>query len=162
MYAQQPFSPSEIAELRTLLEIEKIKTLRTQYSYYMDSRQLEALVGLFAEDAICEFGPYGNWSGTAAIAHGFNSEFNDTLDQPFWSMHANTNHQVSITGPDTAEGQIYLLDIVTDKKPDENPFMWFALYDEAYKKVDQQWKIQRTSIHFLWPQKHLDTGFIKP
>ncbi|MDE0840754.1 MAG: nuclear transport factor 2 family protein [Porticoccaceae bacterium] len=158
---QQPFTRSEIDDLRKLLEIEKIKALRLKYSYYMDSRQLDALAELFAEDALCEFGPYGNWSGVAAIANGFNTEFKDTLDQPFWSMHANTNHQISITGPDTAEGQIYLLDVVTDHKPDENPFLWFAVYDETYVKIDQVWKIQRTSIHFLWPQKHLDSSFIK-
>ena len=156
----EQFSAEEIRELRALLEIEKIRTLRMQYSHFMDSRQLPALVGLFADDALCEFGPYGNWSGIEAIAAGFNNEFKDTLDQPFWSMHSNTNHQVKITGPDSAEGTVYLLDIATDRKPDENPFLWLALYDEAYVKIDGQWKVKRTSIHFLWPEKHIDTSFL--
>ena len=75
-------------------------------------------------------------------------------------MHANTGHQVKITGPSSAQGQIYLLDIVTDKEPDENPFLWFAVYDEDYVKRGDEWKIKRSSIHFLWPEKHLDPKFI--
>ena len=80
MSDSQQFSQEEVRELRTLLEIEKIRTLRMQYSHFMDSRQLPALVGLFADDALCEFGPYGNWSGIDAIAAGFNIEFKDMLD----------------------------------------------------------------------------------
>ena len=156
----EQFSPDEIRELRTLLEIEKIRSLRLQYSHFMDSRQLPALVGLFAADALCEFGPYGNWSGIEEIAAGFNHEFKETLDQPFWSMHSNTNHQIKITGPNSAEGTVYLLDIATDRKSDENPFLWFALYDEAYVKIDGHWKVKRTSIHFLWPEKHIDPSFL--
>jgi len=101
-----------------------------------------------------------NWKGRDQIVENFNAVFEDTLDDAFWSMHANTGHQVKITGPSSAQGQIYLLDIVTDKKPDENPFLWFAVYDEDYVKRGDEWKIKRSSIHFLWPEKHLDPKFI--
>ncbi len=158
-YLQQ-LTLQEIAEVRNLLEIEKIKTLRMQYSYLMDSRQLQAFYDLFSEDAICEFGPYGIWRGRDDIIKNFNTVFEETLEEHFWSMHANTGHQVKITSPTTAEGQIYLLDVQTDKKPDENPFLWFAVYDEDYVKIADHWKIKRSSIHFLWPEKHLDPQFI--
>ena len=156
----EQLTQQELTEVRNLLEIEKIKTLRMQYSYLMDSRQLPAFYDLFDEEALCEFGPYGVWKGRDQIVENFNAVFEDTLDDAFWSMHANTGHQVKITGPSSAQGQIYLLDIVTDKKPDENPFLWFAVYDEDYVKKGDDWKIKRSSIHFLWPEKHLDPKFI--
>ncbi len=47
-----------------------------------------------------------------------------------------------------------------DKKPDENPFLWFALYDEEYKKIDDSWKIKRTSLQFFWPERHIQDNII--
>ena len=67
----------ELAEVRNLLEIEKIKTLRMQYSYLMDSRQLPAFYDLFDEEALCEFGPYGVWKGRDQIVENFNAVFEE-------------------------------------------------------------------------------------
>ena len=58
------FTSEEIKELRTLLEIEKIKKTKLLYSQLMDSRDIDGLAERFAEDAICEVGPdYGVWTG---------------------------------------------------------------------------------------------------
>ena len=47
-----------------LLDIESIKHLRALGSKYLDSGDLEALVDLYTEDAVCELGPTA--PGTAA------------------------------------------------------------------------------------------------
>jgi len=71
------FTPEEIQELRTLLEVEKIKKVKLLYSQLMDSRDIDGLAEIFAEDAICEFGPdYGNWVGKAEIHANYKKVFN--------------------------------------------------------------------------------------
>ena len=44
-----------------LLDIESIRKLRTLYSYYLDAGELDPLVALFTDDAVCEFGPLSPW-----------------------------------------------------------------------------------------------------
>jgi len=53
-----------------LLDIESIKHLRALGSKYLDSGNLEALVDLYTEDAVCEFGPYGSWHGRDTFQKG--------------------------------------------------------------------------------------------
>ena len=43
--------------IEELLEIEEIKNPRMLYSHYYDGVEVEKLVDLFTDDAICEFGP---------------------------------------------------------------------------------------------------------
>ena len=91
--------------------------------------------------------------------------FKDTLDTPFVSMHVNTNHLIEITGPDTAKGRVYLLDVITknmdgsDIEEGKSNFLWFALYDEQYVKVDGEWKVKRMDLHFFWPERHIAENF---
>jgi hypothetical protein len=56
-----------------LLEIEEIKQLRVLYSHYLDGGDLEGLVDLFCEDAVCEFGENygGDWVGRDAIRQNY-------------------------------------------------------------------------------------------
>ena len=151
---------SEILKLRNLIEIEDIKKMRLHYSYLMDCRDLEKLMEIFTDDALCEYGPYGEWKGKETILNNYKETFKDTMNHYFASMHVTTNHLVEITGPNSAIGRNYLVDIATDVKPDENPFLWFALYDEEYKKIDDSWKIKRTSLQFFWPERHIQDNII--
>ena len=54
----------EILKLRELLEIEEIKRTRLLYTHLMDAKRLDDLANIFTEDAVCEFGPFGSWSGS--------------------------------------------------------------------------------------------------
>lgn len=143
-----------------LLDIERIRKLRVLYSYYLDAAELDSLVGLFAEDAVCEFGPFGVWTGKTMIAENYAQVMAPMFAKgPFNSLHVNTNHWVEITGPDTAVGRLYLVDLVMDRPPEDNPMIWLGAYDEAYARVGGQWKIQRSSLQFMWPQRHVAEGF---
>ena len=150
----EPLSDSELSRLRTLLEVEAIRQLRIDYSLAMDQRDLDKLITLFAEDALCEYGPYGSWSGKQVIFENYQATFSGELEAPFTSLHINTNHNVEILSDTTASGQCYLTDIVTHVAPGENPILWFALYDEEYRKEDGQWKFARSSLQFFWPERH--------
>ena len=63
----EPLSDSEVSRLRNLLQAEAIRQLRIDYSLAMDMRDMDKLIALFTEDALCEYGPYGSWSGRQVI-----------------------------------------------------------------------------------------------
>lgn len=149
-----PLNESEISRLRTLLEVEAIRQLRINYSLVMDLRDLDKLITLFCDDALCEYGPYGSWEGKQVIQDNYRATFSGDLEAPFSSLHINTNHNVEILSDSHARGQCYLTDIVTYKAPHENPILWFGLYDEEYRKEDGQWKFARSSLQFFWPERH--------
>jgi ketosteroid isomerase-like protein len=150
----EPLSESEITRLRTLLEVEAIRQLRIDYTLAMDKRDLDLLITLFTDDALCEYGPYGSWSGKAVILENYRATFTGELAAPFTSLHVDTNHGVEILSDSQARGQCYLTDIVTHVAPDENPILWFGLYDEEYRKENGQWKFSRSSLQFFWPERH--------
>lgn len=143
-----------------LLDIESIRKLRVLYSYYLDAGELERLVALFADDATCEFGPYGVWTGRAMIAENYQKVLGGVLEKgPFQSLHVNSNHWVELTGVDTAVGRLYLIDLAVNSAPEVNPMIWLGVYDETYRKTATGWKIQRSSLQFMWPQRHVAPDF---
>lgn len=155
------FTSDEIQELRQLLDKEKIRKLKQLYSHLMDSGQIDALANLFTEDAVCEFGPeYGNWEGRETIRTNYHGVF-DAQDQ-FSAMHHITNHYIDMTGPDSAVGRSYLIDVVTTTSPEDQPIVWFGLYDEQYQKVDGNWLIKKCSLQFLWPSRMTMPEFETP
>ena len=145
--------------IEELLEIEAIRKLRTRYSYYLDAGELDALVSLFTDDAVCEFGPYGIWEGKAEIAKNYEVVERPIIEKgPFQTLHANTNHWVELTGADTALGRVYLIDLAMGD-PEKNPLIWLGVYDEAYRKEGSVWRISRSSLQFMWPKRHLTANF---
>ena len=157
----EALSNEEITQFRELLEIEKIRKVKQLYSHLMDSHQIDALANLFTEDAVCEFGPeYGNWEGRETIRTNYHGVFGE--QDIFAAMHHCTNHYVDLTGPETATGRCYLIDVVTTAKPEDQPIVWFGLYDEDYLKVDGNWLIKKCSLQFLWPTKMTMPNFEKP
>jgi SnoaL-like domain len=141
--------------IEELLETEAIRKLRVLYSHYFDGRRLDDLVSIFTDDAICEFGPDygGNWVGKAQIRTNY-SAYTGPDAPTFSTLHAVTNHLVTITSPTTAQGRCYLMDLNTTEGID-NPLILFGVYDDVYLKVNGDWKIHRTRIDFLWPKRNV-------
>ena len=157
------FTPDEIEELRTLLEVEKIKKTKLLYSQLMDSRDIDGLAEIFADDAVCEFGPdYGVWKGKEEIRTNYKGVFNAEREGAdavlYGGFHVTTNQWVELTGPDTAVSRTYLIDTVHEPDPRTNPIIWLGLYDEDYVKVNGEWKIKRSTLQFLWPQRMVTDG----
>jgi ketosteroid isomerase-like protein len=147
-----------------LLDIESIKHLRALGSKHLDSGDLEALVDLYTEDAVCEFGPYGSWHDRDTFLANFAE-----AEAPFYksgyfsNLHVIANHVVELTGPDTASGLVYLLDFVAGDMMREggNPLYWLGVYDERYRRGDGGWRISKQSLNFVWPQRMLNDGFLE-
>jgi len=154
-----PFSPAEIVRLRKLLEMEAIREVRQNYSTYLDTLQVDKLADLYTENALCEFGPYGEWRGRETIRENYSGVMSGEGAALFNSMHHNTNHRVELLSDTRATGRSYLIDVVTTTAKTEQPVLWYGVYDEEYEKVDDQWLIDRCSLQFLWPERHLSEGF---
>lgn len=89
--------------------------------------------------------------GKEAIREGY-SKFGG--DEPCkGALHANTNPWIELTGADTAKGRWYLLDFSLTGPPDQNPLTLMGVYDDLYRKINGEWKIERTYIDFIWPNR---------
>ncbi len=154
-----PFSPAEIVRLRKLLEIESIREVRKNYSTYLDTLQVDKLADLYTENALCEFGPYGEWRGRETIRENYRGVVSGEGAALFNSMHHITNHSVELVTATRATGRSYLIDVVTSTEKTEQPVLWYGVYDEDYEKVGERWLIDRCSLQFLWPERHLSGGF---
>ncbi|HEX7867752.1 MAG TPA: nuclear transport factor 2 family protein [Variovorax sp.] len=139
--------------ITALLDIEEIRQLRTQYSHCLDSGDIDGLEHVFAPNATVAV-TVGSMEGIAAIKAGLADAFQQ-YDRdgrgryPF--VHAVTNHQVALTGPDTAEGCCYLIDFETASKPDPNPLLLLGLYADTYRRIDGEWRIAATRLKVVWP-----------
>lgn len=141
--------------IEDLLNIHEIKNLRIRYSTYFDEQKIDELMGLLTPDAVCEFGPEygGNWEDPETIRANFLSYMEQDAE-PYRVLHSITNHMVELTGPDTAKGRCYLIDLNLEEGQ-KNPLFLFGVYDDLYKKIDGRWLIYRTRIDFLWPNRYI-------
>jgi hypothetical protein len=139
--------------IAALLEMEDIRQLRLRYSASLDSGDIDGLDRVFAPDATVSV-TVGTMTGLSAIKAGLADAFRQ-FDRdgrgryPF--LHAITNHQVTLTGPDTAEGRCYLIDFETASKPDPNPLLLLGLYADRYVRIDGAWRIASTALEVVWP-----------
>ncbi len=157
--SEPQFTADEVKKLRELMELEAIRKVKFLYAHLMDARRIDELADIFTEDALCQFGPYGEWRGRETIRANYKEVFLGDGALLFGSLHNTPNHWVELKGPNKASGRSYLIDVVTDKPAHENPIVWFGLYDEDYEKVGGQWLIARCSLQFLWPERNLSEGF---
>ncbi len=141
--------------IQKLVEIEAIKEVRHLYSHYYDGQDVNALVDLFTDDAVCEFGPNfgGDWVGKGAIRDNF-SKFAAGEGPQYGVMHAVTNPWIRLIDDELANGRWYLLDLRTTEGV-ENPLILFGIYDDVYRKQNGRWLIHRTRIDFLWPKREV-------
>lgn len=144
------------SKIKGLLDREEIRDLRTLYAQHLDSNNVAALDQVFSADAVVEV-TVGKMEGIDAIKEGLNDAFTfyDRDHQgsyPF--LHAITNHWIKLTGPDTAEGRCYLIDFETASKPDPNPLLLLGVYADEYKRIDGEWRITRTRLEVVWPDRN--------
>ena len=145
------------------------------YSQLMDAGRIDELAELFTEDAVCGFGTFGNWEGRDTIrenfaavdrAHVYHMRFDkpERLSEGTLQHHGeNLLSSIRMFGhTDLAVGRGYLIDMVTEKAPDEIPIVVIGVYDEEYRKVAGRWRIARCTLQVLWPNKQVSPAFEEP
>src|SRR5436190_23575193 len=101
--------------MRTLQELsdrEDLRDLRLAYTHHFDGGDLEALLGLFVDDAVTDFGPFGVWTGKDEMRAGWSPYFTQRAGAAPYThgRHVVTNPELTIDG-DTAWGRWFLTDI---------------------------------------------------
>jgi hypothetical protein len=132
---------------RQALDILEIQQLRSAYTWCLDTPDIDALIDLFADDAHCEFGPYGSWDGKEELRAGF-SENTSAPGDPFLTMHITANHLVELQGEDRATGRIYLLGQILSQE--QGPDGILGHYEDIYRKVDGRWLFADVRLAFHW------------
>lgn len=145
--------------IEEIINIEEIKKLRSLYSHYYDANEPEKLCSLFTEDAVCEWDDRhgGMWIGREVIYSNYQT-WMKKYPGYFTVMHAVTNPWIEITGPDTAEGRWFMLDYNFKDITTKHPLGTIGVYDDAYKKIDGEWKFYRIRLDFLWPNRTVIGG----
>lgn len=139
--------------IETLLDKEEIRELRHRYSALLDSGEAERMGEVFTQDAEVKV-TVGSMKGLAEISNSLKEAYRsfDTKGREHYPfMHAVTNHQVMLTGDNTATGSCYLLDFVTDRPQQSHPVLLLGRYLDSYVKVDGEWRIEKTELDVVWP-----------
>ena len=126
----------------------EIWQLKSKYSWYYDTPDLEKLMSLFTDDAVLDMGPYGRHEGIDQVRELFTENISSP-DNGFPTLHATTNPLIEIDGDD-ATGQFYLLDTVLTDSPERPTLGWGALYSERYRRENGRWLISHVAMRFLW------------
>lgn len=142
------------ARLIALEDRKAIEELKTQYARRSDAvfnnpgnASAVALADLFTDDGVLNLGPFGSFSGRAALINAFE---NILPQGTRWSTHYIVNPLITITG-DTATGSWYYL--IQSLPAGENATLtqFFGGYDDQYVRVDGAWKIRQTDTSFFVP-----------
>ncbi|MFJ4107767.1 nuclear transport factor 2 family protein [Oerskovia enterophila] len=134
-----------------LLATEDIRSLRIKYAHLLDSNHVDRLGEVFASDAIVDAGR-GKWHGLEAVLAGLSEAFAayDTTGSGIYPFHhAITNHWIEFTGPGTAEGRSYLIDLQTD--PNDERWILLGTYADEYRIENGAWRISRSRLDVTWP-----------
>src|SRR5579859_3256888 len=92
---------SDLAERIARLEAEAdIRRLKARYLNACDTKDVHAIRACFAADAVIEYPPLGNFDvdGLIAIFERL------AATTPIVDTHQGHNAEITVTGPDTAEG----------------------------------------------------------
>lgn len=99
---------------------------------------------------MCELpeGLGGSWVGLDAIVSGFTAQL-AAARAPGEAVHVVTNPWITLTGPDTAHGTGYLLDL-HGEQPHGNPLRSLGRFEDDYRKVDDHWRSAEVRLPFFW------------
>ncbi len=134
-------------DIDTLVALRRIEQLKYDYCWAYDSGDLDAVVGLFTEDAVCEMGFFGTWRGRAEIRAGY-ADVMASTGIPGSRRHMPGNPQITVEG-EAARGRWYLVDYRTEAGVAQ-PTRIIASYDDLYSREGDRWLISRTSLEVHW------------
>jgi ketosteroid isomerase-like protein len=132
-----------------LVEIEAIKRLKYRYARLLDTKNFDALIDLFVEDATASYsGGQLSYDGRDAIVGFLRTALGSTT---MLTSHLVGQPEIELTGPDTAEGTWALQDmvIVADQGVE---IRGTAFYEDRYVKVGDAWKFRHTGYRRVYEE----------
>jgi ketosteroid isomerase-like protein len=126
---------------------DEIRQLKHEYCWAFDEGDLDGLMALFTDDAVCELGAFGSWNGRAEILAGYRNQL-VLSGVPGGRLHSVSNSIIRVDG-ETATGRWYLVDYDISSGTTE-PVRILATYRDAYRWQGDRWLIARTSLTIHW------------
>jgi hypothetical protein len=130
-----------------LLALRLVEQLKYDYCWAYDTGDLDALVRLFTDDAVCEMGLFGTWRGADEIRAGY-ADVMASTGIPGSRRHMPGNPRITVDGR-TARGRWYLIDYRTEPGVTQ-PTRIIASYDDEYTNEGDRWLIGRTTLEVHW------------
>jgi len=128
----------ELTTLERLLAHEEIRQLAAHYAVAIDSRDLDALVGLFVDDV--------RVGRDASGRDALKASFDESLRGIGVSMLNVGTHAIDLVDADHATGAVYCHGQIQDG---DRWIHQFILYRDTYERRDGRWLFVRR-IHELW------------
>lgn len=143
--------------VQELVEMEALKRLKARYFYYMDTKQWDEWLALWASDATLEWdaavstrGRSGHTSATVQGVAELRSLVVEKLLDPATTVHQGHTPILEILSDTEACGIWAMEDIVVSANADTTGLSVFGLgfnamwghghYHETYRKIDGEWK----------------------
>ncbi|MCB1677562.1 MAG: nuclear transport factor 2 family protein [Halioglobus sp.] len=134
------------AMVRELRDTNAIHRLKASYCALVDSGDWDELETLWSEDAVCDYDFFGRFEGRAQIMQRF---FRDQVSAiSTFNAHMIHNGIIDVTG-DTARGRWYLT-AHTTAQPGDRAMWVHAIYDDAFARIGEQWKIAAIKVTFRY------------
>ena len=135
-----------LEELKYLKDLEAIKALKSKYCHLVDSQRWDELAELWTEDATCDYGFFGCYSGRDEIVNKFFGELVSSVSS--FMAHMIHNPLIELRG-DQASGSWYLTAHTTIQPA--NQAVWvMGLYRDEFKRIDGNWKISSLNFEFKY------------
>jgi len=131
-------------ELWELSARESARDLVARYNACGDADEIDAMVALFAADAVIEVGDWGRHAGRSAIRAFFEGVRRPARGGPAserrFIRHFTATHRIDVRGPERASGQCYFA-VLTAQGLDH----WGRYLDE-YVLEDGVWRFARRQV----------------
>jgi bile-acid 7alpha-dehydratase len=132
-----------------LVEIEQIHQLKYRYVRFIDQKRWDDLGALFAEDATASYGGGAVMlAGRPAIMEFLTGSMGD---QSMLTSHKVHQPEITLTGPDTAEG-VWALDDLVILGELGMTVRGASFYDDRYTRVDGRWLIAHTGYKRIYEE----------
>lgn len=146
------------ARIRKIEDFQEISNLQAQYSYLIDSFQMEDLVDLFADDFVWE-GGYESMSGVSTKPELL-QRLKGAQEGAIMFRHQNSTPHIEVEG-DKARGTWYVFGMITAVTPDGEEARWVqGKLNNEFVRVNGKWKFSRKSTKFNFLTKYED-GWVK-
>lgn len=152
------------ARIRKLEDVHEIKNIQAQYSYLIDTVQMEALADLFADDFVWEGGFDKNSMNTVTSKPQLLKLLKKAAEATTMIRHQATTPYIKVEG-DNAKGTWYVLGMMTAITPEGKVAKWVqGRLDNEYIRINGEWKISRksTTYNFNTPYEESWANMKKP
>lgn len=135
--------PSLEQRLRRLEDLEAIRALKSRYFFLCDRKDPQGMRACFADGKVhIDYGVVGTFDNADALQKIFTDlGCHDYMVE----MHHGANHQIELTGDDSARGtwSLHYFLIQTQQK---SLTQLGGYYEDEYRRVGGTWKISRTKF----------------